>query len=471
LNGDDVGISTLIRTGLELRRLRVHENWTKYQLETYQAGALDRIRRRAYANSPFYRKFHQGRMDRPLAELPILTKPVLMDNFDELITDAAVRLKQVEAFLAGCSGDDRFLERYVVTATSGTTGRRGIFISDPREWAAYLAPFARPSVWAGLAPSPLRPRRTAHVVSTVPWAVSARAAASLAVSFNRALRVDPCEQLETIVGRLNDWQPQVLTCYASMAGILAGEQLAGRLQIAPELITTVAEVLTEDVRARLEQAWGRPPYNLYGSTESPIAAQCERREGLHIFEDVIIPEVVDEQGKPVPPGEYGERLLITVLFRRTQPLIRYEISDMVRISRSPCPCGRTFALIDGIQGRVEEILEFEGLNRGRIAIDPIFFEPLLGPIRATAWQVVQEPGELVVSFAGLADDVSCDQISELLAQELKARGVLVPSIRVIRVAEIPRTGGGKAPLVKSNVASHSATILSGPPIGPGRQCA
>jgi len=403
-------------------------------------------------------------MDRPLSDLPILTKPVLMDNFDELTTDPGVRLKQVESFLAGMTGDEMFLGRYVVTSTSGTTGRRGIFLSDAREWASYLAPFARPPVWAGLAPNPARPRRTAHVVSTVPWSVSARAAASLRTSLSSALRVDPTEPLESIVEQLNEWQPQVLTCYASMAGILAGEQLAGRLHISPELVMTVAEVLTPEQRVRIEQAWGRSPYNVYGSTESPIAAECERHSGLHIFEDVIIPEVVDGAGNPVQPGEYGERLLITVLFRRTQPIIRYEISDMVRLSPAPCGCGRTFALIDEIQGRVEEVLIFDGVNGGRVAIDPIFFEPLLGPIRAVAWQVVQEPDELVVRLSGLSDDVSCEQVGQMLDRSLRARGASVPAVRVLRVAEIPRTAGGKAPLVKSNIP-EAPNRVSGSSIG------
>jgi phenylacetate-CoA ligase len=445
-----VGLATLIRTGIELRRLRSRERWTRPELQAYQARALERLRRYAYANSRFYQSYHKGLMDRPLRELPILTKPVLMDNFDELVTDTSVRLKEVESFLASMTGDEMFHDGYVVTSTSGTTGRRGIFLSDAREWAAYLAPNARPSIWAGLGPSAMRPRRTAHVMSAVPWAVSARAAASLGMPFSSALRLDPCEPLESIIARLNDWRPQVLSCYASMAGILAGEQLAGRLRISPELITTAAEVLTEDARARIESAWGRAPYDLYGSTESPIAAECERHAGLHIFEDVIIPEVVDGAGNPIRPGEYGERLLITVLFRRTQPLIRYEISDMVRLSVTPCPCGRIFALIDGIQGRIEEVLVFDGLNGGRIAIGPIFFEPLLGPVRARAWQVVQEPGELMVKFSGLGDEVSCEHIRERLGRELKARGAFVPAIRVLSVAEIPRTAGGKAPLIKSN---------------------
>jgi phenylacetate-coenzyme A ligase PaaK-like adenylate-forming protein len=144
---------------------------------------------------------------------------------------------------------------------------------------------------------------------------------------------------------------------------------------------------------------------------------------------------------------------------------------MVRLSVAPCPCGRTFRLIDGIQGRAEEVLVFDGLNGGQVAIEPIFFEPLLGPIRANAWQVIQEPGELVVRFSGLSDEVSREQIAVMLKRELKASGAMVPTINVLSVTEIPRTAGGKAPLIKSNLARDVPTIMSGPAIGPGRHCA
>jgi len=80
--------------------------------------------------------------------------------------------------------------------------------------------------------------------------------------------------------------------------------------------------------------------------------------GLHLFEDLAVTEVVDGDNQPVPPGVPGEKVLVTVLFGRTQPLIRYEMSDSITSSdRVHCPCGRPYPLIEGVQGRVEEALE------------------------------------------------------------------------------------------------------------------
>jgi putative adenylate-forming enzyme len=442
-----MSFSALLKVGLRVGQLGRRDRWTRAQILQHQARSLRQLRKYAYANSPFYRDFHKGLMDRPLEELPILTKPVMMDNFDRLVTDQSIRLDAVESFLAGAGGDAKFLDRYVVTSTSGTTGRRAIILSDSLEWPIYIASLARPMAWGGLAPA--RRRRTAHVVSTVPWSMSARVGASLNSPISLSIRIDTHETVDTIVRRLNEWRPQVLASYASMAGVLAAEQLAGRLRIQPEIIITAAEVLTDDLRARAEAAWGKILFDFYAATESVLAAECEMHSGLHLFDDLGIFEVVDERGQPVPPGEYGERLLVTSLFRRTQPLIRYEISDMVRLAKNPCRCNRPFQLIDGIQGRIEEVLRFPTVTGREVAIDPIFFEPILGSVRASAWQLIHEPDGLRIMFAGLPPEFDAEALALTLRRELATKGAIVPEIQVIPVESIPRSASGKAPLIKA----------------------
>lgn len=100
-----------------------------------------------------------------------------MQHFDELVTDPTVRLANVEAHLAGLRGDERFLDRYRVGATSGSTGRRGIFIWDPDEWATILASYNRSLEWAGVTAGLTHRTRMAVVSSTTPWHQSARVGA------------------------------------------------------------------------------------------------------------------------------------------------------------------------------------------------------------------------------------------------------------------------------------------------------
>jgi phenylacetate-coenzyme A ligase PaaK-like adenylate-forming protein len=84
-----------------------------------------------------------------------------------------------------------------------------------------------------------------------------------------------------------------------MAGILAEEQLAGRLQIHPQVVYTSSEVLTQQTRQRVREAWGDEPFNQYGATETAdITAEHKSCRRLHFFEDLVIAEVVDEHNQP-----------------------------------------------------------------------------------------------------------------------------------------------------------------------------
>lgn len=462
-----------------VEQLRKRDGWNRRQLETYQAESLRRLREYACARSPFYQRFHNGLADRPLQELPVLTKQMVMEQFDELVTDRAIHLADVKAHVAKLGeqgnengnehGDDdpRFLGRYWVNATSVSSGRPGLFLFDRSEWTMALASFARSHEWAGLKISLTHRMKMASVASTAPWHMSARAGATLRSWWMPALRLAASEPVDNIVEQLNEWQPEMLVAYPSMARILAEEQLAGRLRIAPHLVFTSAEVLTDETRRRIQDAWGRQPFNQYAATETgEIAAECEQHTGLHLFEDLVITEVVDEHYRPVPPGEYGDRLLVTSLFNRTQPLIRYELTDSVRLAPPTllCPCGRPFALVEGIQGRTEDLLRFPSIAGGEVAVQPLIFHRVLDLVPASGWRVVQEDDGLRVLLSGSAPDNAeqADQEGKALADALRhaltAQGAAVPPITVERVASIPRTANGKAPLIVSKVRGSATKV-------------
>jgi phenylacetate-coenzyme A ligase PaaK-like adenylate-forming protein len=445
-------IARLIRhRGPLLRR----DGWSRQRLLAHQACALAALRTFTYARSPFYQKFHAGLMDRPLEDLPVLTKAELMRNFDDVVTDRAIRLGDVEEHLARTGGAERFAGRYTISASSGSTGQRGFFLFDPSEWGMLLATYGRPAWWAGLnfrLIHLIHPLRVAGFSSPVPWHQTAQVGASTTSRLAPSLRLDGTRPVAEVVEPLNQWKPDLLTTYASLARALAEEQLAGRLQIAPRMIGVGGEVLTREARNRIEEAWGKVLYDQYGASETGIlAAECDRHAGLHLFEDLTVVEVVDADGRPVRPGDFGERVLVTVLFRHTQPLIRYELSDKVRMAAEPCPCGRPFRVIDAVQGRVEETLYFPTAAAGRVAIDPVVFEAVLDTVPATQWQVVQEPASLDILLTGLAADFRDEAIAEPLRRELASRGAAAPEIRVRRVAAIPRGATGKAPLIRRQV--------------------
>ena len=301
-------------------------------------------------------------------------------------------------------------------------------------------------------------QRMATVASVSPWHMSSQVSASVKSWWRPSIRLPASQPLSKTVEELNAWQPEVLVAYASMSRTLAEAQLAGTLRIRPSVVYAASEILTASTRQRARAAWGDEPYNQYVATETAsIAAKHRSCRHMHFFEDLVITEIVDEHYRPVPPGEYGAKLLITTLFSRTQPLIRYELNDSVRVSTEAYEGGLPFAVLDDVQGRVEDALQLPARASGKLAVQPLVFNRVMDIVPVSGWQVTQQADDGLVMLLtgvrdGLMDATLIDQLTRSLAQE----GVRVPYIHVQRVAAIPKTAAGKAPLIKAYRPASSA---------------
>jgi len=448
----EMNIQHMIKVLHRLEELRRHEHWTREELLTYQAEQLQQLREYAYTHSPFYQEFHRGLFNSPLQDLPVITKSMMMEHFDELVTDRSIRLRAVRAF-ADERGEDRlFLDRYWVTATSGSSGRPGFFLFSEPEWFTIVASFARGQDWSGAKVSLSHRRKMATVASISPWHMSSQVAATAKTWWTPSIRLPATDPLESIVQRLNDWQPDILIAYASMARILAEEQLAGRLAIQPRKTFTSSEVLTDETRRRVKLAWGDVPFNQYGATETAdIAAEYKKCRHMHLFEDLVIVEVVDEQYQPVSPGSYGTKLLVTTLFSRTQPLIRYELNDSILLGTETCSSGLPFATLQSIQGRVEDTLLLPNGSGGRVAVQPLMFNRIMDILPVSGWQIVQGADDsLTVLLSGVHDGLEDEALADRLTQALIAENIQIPKIQVQLVKTIPKTISGKSPLIKAH---------------------
>ena len=126
-----------------------------------------------------------------------------------------------------------------------------------------------------------------------------------------------------------------------------------------------AEPMSEAMRAEIEERMGVAVYEQYGLSEiigPGVASACGRSEGMHVWEDRFVPEVVDpDTGEPLPDGEVGE-LVLTAPTKEAFPLLRYRTRDRARLIREPCPCGRTSARVSKILGRTDDMLIVHGVN-------------------------------------------------------------------------------------------------------------
>lgn len=430
------------------------EGWTRQQLENYQASALHACREYAYANSPFYQHFHKGLMDRPLQELPVLTKTMMMEHFDELMTDRIVRLHDVQQYLARENSKELFLGRYQVMATSGSAGLPGIFLSDATERTITTDSYTRFQLWGGLTLN----SKLAIVASITPGHASAQITMMVNGQPVTVLQISASLTMDKIVQKLNEWQPDALMAYSSLVAILSDEQSEGRLHISPHLVLCGAETLTGDMRKRIEGVWQTKAFDVYASTEGGVlASECTYHQGLHLFEDYSIIEIVDQDNRPVPPGEPGDKILLTVLFRRTQPLIRYEVTDLVRAStRERCPCGRPFGMIESIQGRTVDILYFPSLSGTEEKIYPYLFLNVFDALPVKRWQVIQELDGLHVFLVGASEELLDQRVFNRLQKAFTDRGLLVPPIEIKRVEELVKNArGGKSSMIISRVPRNT----------------
>ena len=181
----------------------------------------------------------------------------------------------------------------------------------------------------------------------------------------------------------------------------------------------------------IEDAFGVVPADLYATTEGLWGATCEHGDGHHLFEDVTLVENVDGDGRPVPPGVRGARLLVTNLANRVQPLIRLEVSDVATVDPDPCPCGRTLLRVRGIEGRSEEVLRLPGPR----AASPCTRCSSRGVTRdrhVREFQVVQHGGTLRLRLAvrdGADAAGTAERVQAQLVARLASLGVSEPPSR------------------------------------------
>jgi putative adenylate-forming enzyme len=432
------------------------EQGPRAQLAQHQQQRLDTVVRHAATHSPFYRRWLAetgalGAEPVELSRLPVLDKSLLMEHFDELVCDPRLRRDQLLDWVGQLTGDQLYLDRYRVMLTSGSSGRPGLFVYDPAGWRSIGAQMLRSSNWAGLRPS-LPRQRVAWVGGAAPSHITRQAAATLAIGLHRVLALPVTLPLPRLVEALNQFQPTYLNVYPSMAMWLAAEQQAGRLRLAPQMLITVAELRTPEMTQRLQDAFAVRPFDVYGSTEGLFGSECQHHQGIHLFEDTTLVENVDPDGRPVPAGEPGARLLVTNLYNLVQPLLRLEVTDLVTLDPDPCPCRRTLVRVSAIHGRSDDILSLPARDGGRVSVHPLQFALLTRDPQVREFQVVQDGPVLhVLIVASQAPAASHDpletRLGQAIAQQLLKLGVQDPQIGVERRPKLPRSAGGKLKLV------------------------
>ncbi|HIX22405.1 MAG TPA: phenylacetate--CoA ligase [Candidatus Parabacteroides faecavium] len=217
-----------------------------------------------------------------------------------------------------------------------------------------------------------------------------------------------------------------------------------------------AEPHSEEQRKRIEQLLGVKAYNCFGMSEMNgpgVAFECPEQNGLHIWEDYVIPEIINPQTlEPVPEGEIGE-LVLTTINREAMPLLRYRTRDLTRFIPGECPCGRTHRRLARFVGRSDDMIILKGVNIFPIQIEKILmnFKELGSNYLITIETVGYNDEMLIeVELSDLfTDDYSALQrLAKEVTRQLKDELLLTPRVKLVGKGSLPAAEGGKAVRVK-----------------------
>lgn len=415
-----------------------YECMPREKLQELQLERLKRMVNRIYHDVPFYRNKFQEKGLMPedvrslddLQQLPFTTKVDLRDNYPYgLFT---VPLEQIVR----------------IHASSGTTGKPtvvGYTRNDISMWSELMA---RCLVAAGAGPHSVIQNAYGYGLFTGGLGVH-YGAERLGASIIPISGGNTAKQIMI----MQDFGSTVLTCTPSYA-IYLSEVLA-ESGIDPESLKIKAGIFgaepwSENIRKDIEKKLKIKAYDIYGLSEimgPGVAIECESQEGLHVWEDHFIPEIIDPNTLEVLPyGEQGE-LVITTITKEGIPILRYRTRDITRIIAEPCNCGRTHLRINRLQGRSDDMLIIRGVNVFPTQIESVLLE--IGEVEPHYQLVVRRDGSLdtLEIKVELSEALFSDRISNLENLEKRIRDRIQSTIGVnakvalVEPKSLPRSEG------------------------------
>ncbi|HEY8464700.1 MAG TPA: phenylacetate--CoA ligase [Bacillota bacterium] len=386
------------------------ETMSRTELERIQNERLRRTVERVYQNVPFYReKFKRAgvkpeaiRGVQDLAKLPFTEKQDLRDNYPFNLF--AVPREEVVR----------------VHASSGTTGKMtvvGYTRNDIDTWAEVMArsmgcgnvtnrDIVQIAYGYGLFTGGLGAHYGAEKIGATVVPISGG-------NTKRQLQI------------MKDFQTTVLACTPSYSMHMA-ETMAEEGISPDELAVRVgffgAEPWSNNMRKEMESQWKIKALDIYGLSEimgPGVACECLEQDGLHIWEDHFLVEVIDPNtGEVLPDGEKGE-LVFTCITKEALPLIRYRTRDISILTHEPCACGRTHARMHRVMGRTDDMLIIRGVNVFPSQIESVLLE--IGETEPHYQLIVDREGNLddLEIWVEVSERLFSDQVRQL--EELEAR--------------------------------------------------
>jgi len=236
---------------------------------------------------------------------------------------------------------------------------------------------------------------------------------------------------------------------ARLYEMMLQENLDPRKDLQLKTLVIGAEPHSEQTRKRIEQMLGVKAYNSFGMSEMcgpGVAFECKEQNGLHIWEDYYIVEIIDPDTlEPVREGEVGE-LVLTTLNREAMPLLRYRTRDLTRILSGTCACGRQHKRLDRMKGRSDDMIILKGVNIFPIQIETVLmlFEELSSDYLITL-QTEESSDVMVIEVEmrdmEIDDYAHLQHLTKEVTKRIKEEILITPSVRLLPKNTLPRSEG------------------------------
>ncbi|MEM8660431.1 MAG: hypothetical protein AAGF35_06055 [Pseudomonadota bacterium] len=419
-------------------------SWSRDQIAEAQTLGLRKVVAHAQQHSPYYANLigslEASTLDlSDLTKIPPLTKAIVMEHWDDIVTDRSLKLEDVLNHLdqlhRGEVDNPYFRGDLYAAATGGTSGKRGVYLWDWETFIVTANITYRMEMQRDLAQPPTGPRRTA-VVCAGSYVHASRLLYPTSLDPKREIQVFPADTpLDSMVEALNRYQPDRLIGYASIVQELCALAQDGKLKIDLNRISTNSEPLFQEARDLAKEVWGIGINDAWGSVEIGLAAtEGDDYGGVSLAEDFVIFEPVDDEDLPMQDPHFAERVLCTKLYGTEMPMIRYEMTDKMTFDIDANPDAPGCRRIKEIRGRADDWFVYAG----SVKVHPMSFRGVLGQERhISEYQVIQtERGaDVRVITHG---DISFEALHLAVERLLKDAGVSQPEVTFKRVEELPR---------------------------------
>lgn len=419
--------------------------WSREQLDRYRIQRLRALLTYARERSPFHAERMEG-LDpssmavEDLARLPPMVKEDTQREWDAIVTAPELTRAGAERILAEEKWFSYTPSGHQVFSSGGSSGVRGVYVWDGQQmitaaclaWRMQVREERRERTRSPRAPTGRSPARLAVLEAGGPPHASTPLFDIATIPGMDTVVIPAGNPFEQVRDAVAQAAPTHLVGYASVIARLARATLAGELDIQPVRVSTNSEPLSEEDHAAIVTAWNAPVHNLWGSTEIGVqAVGCSHGEGLHVCEDEVVLERVDEAGRPVAPDEPAARTLATGLANWTFPFIRYDLGDEVTMLPGECPCGSSLLRVATVEGRRDDDFRY-----GTRTVPASAFRHVLGTDPAISeYQVRQTPTGAEVLVVGSPDLAA---VSAALVASLRRYDLSDATITVTPIAQIER---------------------------------